>query len=479
MEPRKNSREASDAGIILWRQNFSILLLFFALPFWIIAFTLRITLPGNLQYYSWLVIWFLKPLFDRVIMHVISVRFFEKEAGRKRIFQGLGKNLRRGLSGDLLWRRLSPLRPSVMPVRVLEVNLKTGKGTAKRIQILKKGGLDYCFFLTIWAIAVEIALLAGEIIFFITALELFMPGFVSSIDNFLDIEIYFYAAWCFNFMLVETIYVCMGFSLYINSRIEAEGWDIEIRFRNFSQLRQRAYELTNNGKNTVIVICLFIFLFMPLKSYTEENSQQPPLEQLQAILDSPEFGGETDTWGIRFKNETQENDLSFIDSEFIERLQKISARVLQIFLISFITGIIIFLIIFLFKHKPIMPAYKKNSGVKTIFDNHTEDPKRLLGKALDFYEKGELRLSWGYCTSAAIKSWTVYHGIVFPPNAAESDCLDIINSMNIDNSRAQAFEKLIKNWIYLAYAGQLPADGSFEEALMFVKASFIQEAKNG
>jgi hypothetical protein len=42
-------------------------------------------------------------------------------------------------------------------------------------------------------------------------------------------------------MLVETLYVCMGFSLYINSRIEVEGWDIEITFRSFAEkLRKKA-----------------------------------------------------------------------------------------------------------------------------------------------------------------------------------------------------------------------------------------------
>jgi hypothetical protein len=106
---RMDSREAADAGILLWRKNFIDFILFFAVPFWICAFTLRL-LPGKAQYLSWLILWWLKPLFARPVLHIISVRFFESGAGINRLVRGMGKTLLRGLPGDILWRRFSPLR---------------------------------------------------------------------------------------------------------------------------------------------------------------------------------------------------------------------------------------------------------------------------------------------------------------------------------------------------------------------------------
>jgi hypothetical protein len=231
----KDYREAADSGLLLWRQNFIFFLPFFAVPFWVFAFVLRIFLPDNLQYYSWIIIWFLKPLFDRIILHIISIRFFEKDAGSKRLCQGIGKSLCRGLAGDLLWRRFSPFRSVMMPVRVLERNLKSEKNITERKNNLKKNGIGYCIVLTIWGIAAEIALLTGQILFTAAMAEITSRGFISSIESFLNVEIYLYAAWCINYMLVESIYVCMGFSLYVNSRIKAEGWDIEIIFKSFAE----------------------------------------------------------------------------------------------------------------------------------------------------------------------------------------------------------------------------------------------------
>ena len=71
-----SSREAADSGLLLWRENFFYFIPLFAIPLWILAFSLRIFLPADFQYYSWLIIWLLKPLFGRLILHVISIRFF-------------------------------------------------------------------------------------------------------------------------------------------------------------------------------------------------------------------------------------------------------------------------------------------------------------------------------------------------------------------------------------------------------------------
>ncbi|MDR2952397.1 MAG: hypothetical protein LBU82_04060 [Treponema sp.] len=239
-------REAADAGLLLWRDNFIFFLPFFALPFWVCAFALRL-LPGKSWYLAWFALWLLKPLFDRPLLHVISIRFFESGAIVKRLRKGLGKTVITGLAGDLLWRRFSPLRSAMLPVRVLEAAAKSEKKTssartsaiAERREALKKGGLGYCFFLTAWGILLEAVLLAGEILFFITMAELMKKGFVSSYAlSMQDAEIYLFTAWCFNYMLVETLYVCMGFSLYANSRAAVEGWDLEIAFRALAEKRK-------------------------------------------------------------------------------------------------------------------------------------------------------------------------------------------------------------------------------------------------
>jgi hypothetical protein len=77
-------------------------------------------------------------------------------------------------------------------------------------------------------------------------------------------------------------------------------------------------------------------------------------------------------------------------------------------------------------------------------------------------------MAWGYCTAAAILSYTLYQSVVFPPNATENDCASLVNlkaANNIDADKARVFGELINNWVNLAYAGRFPNVGSFNEAL--------------
>jgi len=456
----KNPKEAADASLILWRKNISLFLLLFAIPLWVAAFAAQIFIPDNLPWLPWILIWLLKPFFDRIILHIISVRFFENNADLKRVCRGLGRSIFRGLAGDLLWRRFSPLRSAMMPVRVLELNLKPGKNISERKKNLEKGGINYCYFLTIWGIFLEAALLLGLFIFYLTMGEFISGGFLSSIEENENIGLLFYAAWCMNYMLVESIYVCMGFNLYINARVGVEGWDIEIKFRDLTK------KITDKIKNGALAAIVILFILLPAKSYAEESSGDVPIETLQRILESPDFGGEKDAWGIRFKNTPKAGKTPDFRSD---TLQRIFAHSLQVILIIFILCAFVFIFIYIRKYHWKTKGDKEKTAGHIINKKLRDDPKELLEKAKIFNEQGKTRLAWGYCTAAAIQFLSLYHGVLFPPNATENDCAQIINTDNSgDITRfSDDFKKLINHWIYLAYAGINPPNGSFKEAVNF------------
>ncbi|MCL1959619.1 MAG: hypothetical protein FWF68_08465 [Spirochaetes bacterium] len=465
---QKDAREVADSGLLIWRENFINFIPFFAIPFWICAFALRF-LPGNMQYFSWLILWMFRPLFDRIILHIISVRFFESSAGIKRLLHGLGKSLLRGLAGDLLWRRFSPLRSAMMPVRVLEPRKKSGKENAQRRKLLKNGGINFCFFLTLWGIAVEITLLFGEIIFFMLMADLFTNAGISFTGEFWEkAEIYIFAAWCINYIIIETIYVCMGFSLYISSRINVEGWDLEIMFRGFAEKLK-----SKKTAGVLVVLCLVCLLF-PVNIFAldlQNDTTEVPLEILQDILDSPDFGGEKDSWGIRFKNEHEpKNNFNFDINPIMEKLRIIFAFILRFILIMLIAAFAVFLFLYARKLVNERNNAAKKTAASVLRGIPLLNPDDLLEKAAYFFEHENLRLAWGYCTAAAILSWSLYRGLVFPPNATESDCAGMVKSMTADNpDEAGAFCSLINDWVSFAYAGQLPPAGHFEEAAAFCK----------
>jgi hypothetical protein len=427
-------------------------------------------LPGNLVYLSWLILWLLKPLFDRIILHIISIRFFESGADLKRLFHDMGKSLRRGLPGDLLWRRFSPLRSAMMPVRVLEPQKKSGKETSKRKKLLKEGGIDYCFLLTLWGVALEIALLTGEVLFYIIIEDLFSIGLLYNFDvTYVHVEVLLFTAWCINYILVETIYVCMGFSLYINSRINVEGWDIEIMFRSFAE------KIKNKRINGVLIIFFVFCMFLPNNISAadwefEKADGDVPLEILKDIQNSPEFGGEEDSWGIRLKKPINlDYAPDFNVNPFLEKLRLIFANILRFILIVLITALAVILLFYVRRLVYERNMSGKGPSVKILHGIPAENPDELLQKAKACFEQNNLRMAWGYCTAAVIISWSAFRGLVFPPNATENDCADMVRQTG-NSEEAKNFCKIINHWINIAYAGKNPPEGSFEEASAFCRS---------
>jgi len=231
---RRSVWEACDSGILLWRKSFVYLIPVFAIPFWIVACCLRF-IPGGLYFIPYIALWWLKPFFDRLILHVVSTRFFSGPdlPDRNKLKSSFFGNIRRGLLGDLLWRRFSPYRASYMPLRVLEHTAM--KQFRQRKKTLAEGGLNFCAFISGFGLTAEAVLLLGEILFAFISIQLFSPEVFSYIgDNQATVEVIAFITFCFNYILVESLYVCMGFGLYINSRVELEGWDLQLLFGKFA-----------------------------------------------------------------------------------------------------------------------------------------------------------------------------------------------------------------------------------------------------
>jgi hypothetical protein len=89
---------------------------------------------------------------------------------------------------------------------------------------------------------------------------------------------------------------------------------------------------------------------------------------------------------------------------------------------------------------------------------------------LVFFEQGNLRLAWGCAAAAAVSSFALYRGLYFPANATENDCAALVNSSVQRADEGRAFGALIGNWVNFAYAGRIPPQESFEEALAFLRS---------
>ena len=503
---RRSVWEAADSGILLWRKNFLLFLPFFALPVLITAAALYF-IPNEYRWISWLGLWWLKPFFDRLCLHVISKRFFTDSAGS--LSSGLAHTLFSSLSGDLLWRRFSPFRCSVMPLRLME-RLKS-KQYEERKKTLARGGLYFSALISCLGLPLELFLLGGEIIFFTLLFDLFFSG--SSLFLLLNYEIILlliYAAYCVNYILVESLYVCMGFGIYINSRIEVEGWDIELLFRRFSA---KAAGLARGAAKILFVVSLLCF-FPPLYARevpgedirsaipgmtlndaadieAEEKIYFPPdfmpvekvpLNELEEILGSGDFGGTRPSWRIKLRNPV-ERDVRPppVVEPWFDELREILAQSLRILIIVIFSGIVIFLLVRLYQLRQLRkPIVFDEAGAYSNPLVSKGRPEVFFEKAEMLFEQGLYRDAWAACLCGALNAFNMYLGVVFPKQMTEYGCLDLVRErFAADMNLTAGFGDLIRNWVFLAYGARLPAQNSFEKALEYGRSLIPARRKPG
>jgi hypothetical protein len=494
---RRSVWEAADAGLLIWRKNFAYFIPFFAIPFWICAFVLW-SLPDLLETVSrsllpWLILWWLNPLFDRLILHVVGVRFFEPGAGLRRLCRGLGKSIFRGLVGDLLWRRFSPWRAAVLPLRVLEpaAGITTGKTKKKhplreRKRALANGGLHFSLLLTAWCFTLQWVILLGEALFVLMIARLFFDVSIWGMNQiFTGKGIYYFAAWCVNYLVIESLYVCMGFGLYLNSRVDVEGWDLELMFRNFANRRK-------NATAVMLAIVFSLGLLFPPGVRAEESESPPPLvsggltsgallppelgadipeEELEKII-GRDMGSEKKTWGIRLKNQRDEDSdplFPHFSAPWIAFFQKAGAFILRAILVMAIAALAVFCGVYVYRHRGSLGVPPAASTLSAAPPPAPSSPEQLLEEAGRLYSQGLIREAWGRCYAAALGALAVYRGVRFPPGATEYRCLALLRSQAGGRELGGPFAAgLIRHWVALAYGGSNPPEGAFEEAVAWV-----------
>ena len=467
--------EAVDSGVLLWRHSFVYFILFFAIPVWVSACCLRL-LPGNFYYLSYLILWWLKPFFDRFVLHVVSRRFFDTKAASKlaELRGFLSDTCFRGLLGDLCWRRFSPGRSARMPIRILERIEK--EQFRQRKKALAGGGLNFCFLISAVCLVMEAMLLFGEIVFVMLITQMFFPSaFLYMRDNFEVVEIFIFAAYCFNYIIVESLYVCMGFGLYINSRVEVEGWDLQLLFQKFAGPTVKA----------VLTAGLFLaLLFMPLSQagagesgdtvefFPSDFPSVPAdsLEKLDTILASKDFGYEKEGWGIQLRHASETPELPDLNLEsWLEKIRRMFGLVLRFFMALSIAAFLAFAFWWLRKYN--WNSLRGKAGPRDRGESYgnlllsAESPESLFARAEDLFGRGHFREAWAACLCGCIGAYSKYRSLSFPAGATEYDCLELLRKAL--PGEADGFAELVQNWVLLAYGNRAPEPGAFEKALAY------------
>jgi hypothetical protein len=235
-----------------------------------------------------LVFWWLEPLYDRVVLHVLSRAVFGEVPTPGSVF-GSWREWTRGLLGALTLDRIDMARSFNLPVRQLEG--QRGREARERRRLLGRRARGQAVWLTVVWVHFEAALLwsAGAMAALLlpAQLERAPGGDEHVLGGLLEVlkmasvsDALIYAA---VILFLEPFYVAAGFGLYLNRRTLLEGWDIEVALRRIAERHAAALLL--------LILCCFPLAF-PGPALAQDKS---PKQEIAEVLKAPEFGHYRDT----------------------------------------------------------------------------------------------------------------------------------------------------------------------------------------
>lgn len=230
----RTSWEAIDLGFIMARTWWWPLLLSWAIPS-LLFFSLTGIIFYDNPFIAVTLTWWLKPLWDRYPLFIASRAVFNEKISVAAALKHSFSLLKTDLPAWLLWRRFSFSRSFDMPLTVLEGT--KGQPRQHRLILLHQVSGGAASWLTLICIHLEMIILMG-----LYALALLLiPQNIdyrwqdaltnpSLTAQWLECILIYTAM-----LLIAPFYTAAGFALYINRRIELEGWDIEVWFRHLAQ----------------------------------------------------------------------------------------------------------------------------------------------------------------------------------------------------------------------------------------------------
>ena len=478
-----------------------------------------------------LALWWIKPVFDRVPLFVLSRAVFGAAPG-------LGATVRaqlrwgwRPLLGHLTWRRFSPWRAATLPVDLLE-GLR-GPQLAQRRRLVTDGVGGHALLLTticqLFVTALLVSLVVLVLLFVPTELlsesaramwALITeqpPRWVQVLGN-----LAFWAA----MSLVEPFYVGAGFGLYLNRRTQLEAWDVEIAFR---RLRARLAPATS------FIVCLLLAgaLLVPAPGRAQEagpgagETTTTPVQPTRTWRHGDHVTAEADTTGAGAEDAAPqvptlpvvfgevENGEAFVravegtyadpllgDTRKVQRWQRkaeadgearerrfnpdpgILGAIAQVFALIAEYGLWIVLAIVVavlaWTASRWWPWMRETLGpVRTPAEIVIEDapplpetlPEDLIASVRRLWAEGRHRRALALLYRGSVEAMATRAGVTLVPGATEAQCLRASKRLPEAEDR-DAFAEVVRVWQRAAYGGRLPDDAGLDAVLARVAPRF-------
>lgn len=461
--------ESIDLGCAMARRQMGAVMKAWSLtvfPLWIVmALLLR-----NHPILFILCVWWLKPIYDRVPLLVISRALFGDVPSLKEVLRAWPKLMVKRLWFALVIGRFSPARSLSLPVAELEG--LGGRAYRQRVDLLERNGGE----------GATMATLAGCILEGVCGLGIIMlvmmmvPGEVSErwtssisdffiYNNFSDISSGFIwmmaCVYMLSITLMEPFYVAAGFALYINSRTLTEGWDIELAFKRLGA------RLASGGRTAALVLATLLGIGLPTPDAMGQDDASR--ESIQQVMQSEDFTVHHRYVDVPVEDDG-DTDLSWLgelfrDAGAPEFMQGFGTVLFYLVLIAVIGGIIYLIVKNLHVFGLGSTLESRHSGPRASavmgMDVSPESlPGDIAGAAREAWKEGNYQLALSLLYRGSI-AWMI-HGADVPieEGDTEGDCLARVKQLP-DSERVRYFSDLTREWIVVAYGKEVPDEQTF------------------
>lgn len=300
---RRSPWEAMDLGFTMLRRWWRPIYAAHALVF--VPLNVLVLLAcwaGGMLWLGMLIVCWLEPLYDRVVLHVLSRAVFGEVPSTSFLKQP--SQYSAGLFWALTFDRFDLARSFNLPVRQLEGS--RGRERRARTAVLGRRTRSYAVWLTVVWVHFEGLLMwsADGLAALLLPAQAerargddgsFFTGLFEALSRASLEDALVYAAVIF---VLEPFYVASGFALYLNRRTLLEGWDIEVALRRIAEKHVAA----------LLLVALTVGVCLP--SYAQEKD---PKKEIAEVLKAKEFGyeREVERWQPKKKpDEPQPQDRS-------------------------------------------------------------------------------------------------------------------------------------------------------------------------
>jgi len=415
-----------------------------------------------------LFVWWMKPLYDRVVLHVLSRAVFgEMQSTREVLTRRATEWLGAGLVPYLLLRWWPDLSRSFnLPVRQLEG--QTGAAGRERRSVLGRRAGSYAVWLTFACILFEIVLYwslerSGQILLPAKAYEgrslaeIFATGQIFSQSDLLA-----YAA---AVLLLEPFYVAAGFALYLNRRTLLEGWDVEVALRRIAESRARP-----SAAAPVAAMLLAGLVFFGVAP-SPARAEQDPRKEIAEVLKAPEFPHQVDTtrWQRRDPGEPpaeREGSERGDDGRGLFSLGQGLARVAQVLFWAAAVGALAYALWWAARLLPrdggAAPApYRPPASLFGMDLAPDKLPADVAAAALELARAGRLREALGLLYRGALSDLVHRRGVELLSSHTEAEVLTLAQKA-LPTQGGFYLENLVKAWGLSAYARRDPSAAEVE-----------------